>query len=70
MEPLDPYLASLADLSGLRFLQDQAADPVDFNFENTVTENTSPIQITNTTSSIKNTTSYKVIKQPQYEGSV
>jgi len=70
VEPLDPYLASLADLSGLRFLQDQAEEPFDLNIENTVAENTSPIQITNTTSSIKNTTSYKVIKQPQYEGSV
>ena len=63
MEPLDPYLASLADLSGLRILQDQT-DPPDFNFDNIVGENTAPILVTNTTSSIKNTTSYKVIKQP------
>ena len=56
MEPLDPYLASLADLSGLRILQDQT-DPPDFNFDNIVAENTAPILVTNTSSSIKNTTS-------------
>lgn len=59
MEPLDPYLASLADLSGLRILQDETdpSNPPDFNFDNIVAENTAPILDTNTTSSIKNTTS-------------